>query len=76
MTSIGAALPGTATGASSRARSWKLPIVYGVLTLVALLLFVVLGRAGQLDARPATAGTPSRCRRSCCPPAAPASSRS
>ncbi len=46
MTSIGAALPGTATGASS-VRHWKLPIVYGVLTLVALLLFVVLGRSGS-----------------------------
>ena len=46
MTSIGAALPGTATGASS-VRHWKLPIVYGVITLVALLLFVVLGRSGS-----------------------------
>ncbi|HEY8317250.1 MAG TPA: ABC transporter permease [Amnibacterium sp.] len=46
MTSIGAALPGTATGASS-VRHWKLPIVYGAITLVALLLLVVLGRPGS-----------------------------
>ena len=47
MTSIGAALPGTATGASSVRALEDCRSLYGVLTLVALLLFVVLGRSGS-----------------------------
>jgi simple sugar transport system permease protein len=47
MTTLGAALPGTATGADPFRRSWKLPIVYGVITVVGLVLFVVLGRNGS-----------------------------
>jgi simple sugar transport system permease protein len=41
-----AVLTGPAAAAGAARRSWRLPITYGVLTLVALLLLVVLGRDG------------------------------
>ena len=47
MTSLETSTTGALVGANPLRRSWKLPVVYGVLTLIALVLFVVLGRDGR-----------------------------
>ncbi len=47
MTSLETSTTGELVGANPLRRSWKAPIAYGVLTLVALVLFVVLGRDGR-----------------------------
>jgi simple sugar transport system permease protein len=47
MTSLETSTTGALVGANPLRRSWKAPVAYGVLTLVALLLFVVLGRDGR-----------------------------
>lgn len=47
MTSLETSTTGELVGTNPLRRSWKAPIAYGVLTLVALVLFVVLGRNGS-----------------------------
>ena len=47
MTSLETSTTGELVGTNPLRRSWKAPIAYGVLTLVALVLFVVLGRDGR-----------------------------
>ncbi|GAA4754119.1 ABC transporter permease [Amnibacterium soli] len=47
MTSLETSTTGELVGAKALRRSLKAPIAYGVLTLVALVLFVVLGRSGN-----------------------------
>lgn len=46
-TSPGATAPAVHTDAQLLERSWKVPIGLGVFALVAIILFVVLGRDGQ-----------------------------
>jgi ABC-type uncharacterized transport system permease subunit len=47
MTSLETSTTGELVGTNPLRRSWKAPIAYGVLTLIALVLFVVLGRDGR-----------------------------
>ena len=47
MTTLETSTTGAVVGGRTGARRWKLPVVYGVLTLIALVLFVVLGRDGS-----------------------------
>lgn len=47
MTTLGTVPPGTVATAPGFRRSWKLPIVYGVLTVIGFVLFVMLGRSGN-----------------------------
>ncbi|MDH2443109.1 ABC transporter permease [Amnibacterium sp. CER49] len=46
MTSLETSTTGALVGRDGQRRSWKLPIVYGVLTLLGLVLLVALGRDG------------------------------